>query len=180
MLSIALVAAAALLIVSWFVPDAIAETSIFPWDRLSMAGPLGIAALLAPPACGALLLLAALLPIQNRTRAVAGRIIGPLAIVLPLLGAETAVPMPGWIVAVAAVAGAAVAAFLYSKRRDLWSHFVLGALPVGMLGFWLTGVIQGEPLGFLAGAKAPIVLYAGMLSTAACAGALLDPELSEE
>ena len=175
--TVALVASAALLIVSWVVPDVVAASAHFAWDRLPVAGPFELAATLAPPACGALLILAVLLPIAPRSRAVMGRVIGPVAIVLPLLGIAPAVPVPGWIVAVAGVAGAAAAALLLARERKLWAHVVLGAMPVAMLGVWLAGVLGGEPAGFLAGIKTPLVVYAGMLATGSSASRLLDPNL---
>lgn len=174
-LALLLTVSAGLLMLSWIVPDAIAKSAHFPWDRLRVGGAFEIAAALAPAACGALLLIAVLLPIPLRARAVAGRIIGPAAIVLPLLGAAPAVPMAPWIVAVAAVAGAAAAALLLVRYRELWAHVVLGALPVAMVGVWLSGVMSGEPVGFLAGLEAPVVLYAGMLATAVSAGTLIAP-----
>jgi len=174
--AVALVASAALLILGWFVPDLVAEQSQFAWHRLAVADSFEIAAVLAPPACGALLLLAVLLPVALRTRAVIGRVVGPVAIVLPLLGSAPAVPIPGWIVAVAGVAGAAVSALLLSRSRALWAHVVLGALPVAMIGIWLAGVFQGVPATLLAGVKAPLTIYAGMLATAVSAGVLLEPD----
>jgi hypothetical protein len=168
-----LAASAGLLLLTWFAPEVVTPAVVFPWDRLPLAGPWGIAAVLAPPACGALLLLALLLPIPFRARALAGRLVGPVAIILPLLGAIPAVPVPGWVVAVAAVAGAAVAAWLLARSHDLWGHIAVGALPVAMLSLWLVGLLRGEPAGFLAGIKAPIVLYAGMLATAVSAATLL-------
>jgi len=177
--AVPLTASAVLLIGSWVVPDVVADSSHFAWDRLSVAGGFEIAAVLTPPACGALLLLAVMLPIGLRSRAVIGRVVGPAAIVLPLLGTAPAVPVPGWIVAVAAVAGAAAAAFLLHRGREMWAHVLVGALPMGMLAVWLAGVLSGEPAGFLAGIKAPIVVYAGMLATAVSAGKLLDPDLAD-
>jgi hypothetical protein len=179
-LAIPLATSAGLLIVSWVVPDAIAESAVFAWDRIAAAGAFELAAVLAPPACGALLILAVLLPIRPRSRALMGRVIGPVAVMLPLLGVAPAVPVPGWIVAVAAVAGAAAAAYLLSREHNLWAHVVLGAMPVAMLGLWLSGVLGGEPAGFLAGIKAPVVVYAGMLATSTSAGRLLDPSLEKE
>lgn len=178
-LALQLAVSAGLLMLSWVVPDVVADSAHFPWDRLRVGNAFEITAALAPAACGALLLIAVLLPIPIRARAVAGRVVGPAAIVLPLLGAVPAVPMPPWIVAVAAVAGAAAAAVLLSRSRELWAHVVLGALPVAMVGVWLTGVMSGEPAGFLAGLKMPIVLYAGMLATAVSAGMLIAPAARE-
>jgi hypothetical protein len=172
-----LTAAAALLVTTWFAPDVVVAPSVvFPWDRLRLAGPWETASVLAPPVCGALLLLAVLLPVPFRARALAGRIVGPVAIILPLLGAIPAAPVPGWMVAVAAVAGAAVAAWLLARSRDLWGHIALGALPVAMLAVWLVGLLRGEPVGFLSGIKAPIALYAGMLATGVSAATLLGGE----
>jgi hypothetical protein len=172
-LAVWLTVSSLLLIAAWLTPDVAADSYHFPWDRLRTAGAWEIAAVLAPPACGSLLLIAVLLPLPFRIRALFGRLVGPVAIVLPLLGALAAVPVPGWIVAIAAVAGAAVGAFLFARSKAALGHLVLAALPAIMIALWLTGLFRGEPAGFLAPFKAPLILFAGMLATAKSAAALL-------
>lgn len=167
-----LMTAAGLLILCWFTPDAIADRLYFSWDRLHVTNPWQLAAVLAPPTGGALLLLAGIAPLQTRARAWFGRIAGIAILILTLLGPTPAVPLPGWILAICALALGSASVYLFHRDLLVSGHLMLTLLPSGLVGVWIFGITAGEPHGYVAALKSPVIIYAAMLAGAKPPGRL--------
>ncbi|MFO8074233.1 MAG: hypothetical protein R6V85_20415 [Polyangia bacterium] len=156
------------LLASWAVPDLWSTGPIFAWELIGRLSPFDAAAAIAPPACGAVLLAISVLPLGDATRAAAAILCGAIALALPLLSGSPNVVVPGYLALVAALLAASGGAWLIGiAKRALIAHALHALLPAALLVAFFARVAIGEdPAGYLAGFKAPVLIWAATAATA--------------
>lgn len=159
---------AGVLMALWFVPEAWAAGPMFRWEMLGGAGVLESAAVVAGPACGALLLLLVLSPSPPSLRRAGGAFLGATALALPLFGTATGIPLPVALVLPVAVCLALLAALAAGRGMRAAAHLLLLIAPLAtLIPFLLSWAFGHAPIAYLAGLKAPVRIWAAGLAIAA-------------
>jgi len=166
---------AAVLLLCWVVPDVVADQLLFSWDRIGSAVGIDLAALLVPAVGGAGLLISTLALRATHHKALAALLIGDAVVVLPCLGSAPPFAMEWWLVLVLALAGLSIVAVRIARRGSpLTGRLLLLVVPLSLLLLAITAVLKdGDPPGYLAAYKAPVILWAGMTAAASSLAALM-------
>ncbi len=160
--------ASAVLLAGWGVPDLWSTGPIFAWELIGRLSPFDAAAAIAPPACGAVLLAISVLPLSDEARAAAAILCGSIALALPLLSSSPNVVVPGWLALIAAVLAASGGAWLIRvAERPRIAQALHALMPAALLIAFSARVATGEdPAGYLAGFKAPVLIWAASAAAA--------------
>ncbi len=164
-----------ILILTWFIPSIWGETVVLPAHLIKSAHGIDLVALLVQPTCGALLLALLIAQLRFSIQAGASLVLGLVALVVPLLIGNPALPLDGIVIlVVTAVMLVAGVLFLSFVRIKAIGHVTLILVPGALLATAVFGVISGRiAFGNLEIFKGPFTLWAAMLVLAVSTTALI-------
>ncbi len=159
---------AALLMLSWAVPDIWATPPRFSHQLLSTMEGAQVFSLIAWPAAGALAIMAMFLPICDGVRSRVVAVIGVVGVVVPTGLTHPGIPLGRLLGVGGSALSVLMAAFLLRRvTTPVAGHVVLALLPGALLAMSIYGVMTGaHSAAYLWSFKAPLCLYLSMMIAA--------------